>query len=282
MRWRKGRRSTNIEDRRGKRGFGKGPAGVKLSGGVIILALVASVLLGQNPIEVLGLLAGGQTPARPQKTSQVNDEAADFVSVILADTEDTWMTLFRAEGQNYRPPKLVLYSEMVRSACGMNSAASGPFYCPGDYKVYLDLSFLRELQRYGAHGDFAVAYVIGHEIGHHVQNLVGTSQRIRQLQKRSSKKEGNALSVLVELQADCYAGVWAHHGHKQRSILEEGDVDEGIKAAESVGDDRMMQIAGQRVHPDAFTHGSSEQRSQWFRTGLNTGSVDACNTFAQL
>lgn len=284
MRWRRGRRSANVEDRRGG-GFRGASGGVKLSGGVILLALVASFLLGENPLQILGSMGGGQTSSAPQSrqpANRGNDEAADFVSVVLADTEDTWSDLFRSAGQRYQAPKLVLYSDGVQSACGMNSAASGPFYCPGDSKVYLDLSFLRELQKFGAHGDFAVAYVIAHEIGHHVQNLVGTSRKIRQLQMRSSKREANALSVLVELQADCFAGVWANHAHRQRNILEQGDVEEGLNAAASVGDDRMLRMAGRRVHPDAFTHGSSKQRTQWFRLGLKTGDLDTCNTFAQV
>ena len=170
---------------------------------------------------------------------------------------------------------------MVHSACGMSSAATGLFYCPGDSKVYFDLSFINELQRFGAHGDFSVAYVIAHEVAHHVQNLEGTSDKIRQIQMRSNKKDANALSVLVELQADCYAGVWAYHAHKQRNILEQGDIEEGLNAAASVGDDRMLRMAGRSVNPDAFTHGSSEQRAEWFRKGLKTGMVKSCDTFSQ-
>jgi predicted metalloprotease len=191
--------------------------------------------------------------------------------------------MFSAAGQAYPPPKLVLFSDLVDSACGMNSTATGPFYCPSDRKVYLDLGFLRELKQLGVSGDFAVAYVIAHEVGHHVQNVVGTERRFRQLQSRvRSRAEGNALSVLMELQADCYAGVWAHHADSQRQLLEEGDIEEGLNAAAAIGDDRIQRMGGRGVNPDAFTHGSSQQRVQWFRTGLQSGSVDTCNTFAQL
>jgi predicted metalloprotease len=254
---------------------------------MIILALVASFLLGQNPLEVLnsmggiGALTSPSAPATPTKSSPEDDTVADFLSVVLADTEDTWNGIFSQAGARYRPPKLVLYSDMVRSACGMNSAASGPFYCPGDEKVYFELGFLNELQRFGAHGDFAVAYVIAHEIGHHVQNLIGTSNKVRAKQSRSNKRDVNALSVLLELQADCYAGVWARKAHKQRQILEQGDIEEGLGAAASVGDDRLMRAAGRSAHPDAFTHGSAKQRTAWFRTGLDSGDIQSCDTFAQ-
>ena len=282
MRWKTGRRSTNVEDRRGLK---VSPRGFKLGGGTIILVLVGSLLFNQNPLELLSRLQSGQMTAETQvenKPSSAEEDAiADFISVILADTEDTWSQIFAASNYQYQPPKLVLYSDMVHSACGMSSAATGPFYCPGDSKVYFDLSFINELQRFGAHGDFSVAYVIAHEVAHHVQNLEGTSDKIRQIQMRSNKKHANALSVLMELQADCYAGVWAHHAHKQRDILEQGDIEEGLNAAASVGDDRMLRMAGRSVNPDAFTHGSSEQRAEWFRKGLKTGSVNSCDTFSQ-
>lgn len=282
MRWRTGRRSTNIEDRRGSR---RSPRGIKLGGGTIILILIGSLLFNQNPLELLGYLEGGammaETPAERKLISPEEDAAADFVAVILADTEDTWSQIFAASNLRYQPPKLVLYSDMVHSACGMNTAATGPFYCPGDRKVYFDLSFINELQRFGAHGDFSVAYVIAHEVAHHVQNLEGTSDRIRQLQMRLNQKDANTLSVLMELQADCYAGVWAHHAHQQRNILEQGDIEEGLNAAASVGDDRMLRMAGRSVNPDAFTHGSSVQRAEWFQKGLETGSVNSCDTFSQ-
>ncbi|MDH3639941.1 MAG: zinc metallopeptidase [Gammaproteobacteria bacterium] len=286
MRWRIGRRSTNIEDRRG-RGPARLPRGAKLGGGAGILVLLAVLFLGQDLGQILSMLGAApgpevSTPQVPTRTpGQQPDAAADFVSVVLADTEDTWESLFASQGERYNPPKMVLYEGMVQSACGFNSAAAGPFYCPGDDKVYLDLGFLRELQRMGASGDFAVAYVIAHEIGHHVQNLVGTSKKVRELQSRVGRGDANALSVLAELQADCYAGVWAYHAHQQRNILEQGDVEEGINAAAAVGDDRLMKMAGRGVHPESFTHGSSKQRMHWFQTGLQSGRLDTCNTFAQ-
>jgi len=259
--------------------------GMKLGGGTILLVLVASFLLGQNPLEMLAMLAGDSqlsTPQSPPPRPEEKDEASDFVSVILGSTEDVWGQMFAKEGQQYPPPKLVLFSDGVESACGMNSSATGPFYCPGDRKVYLDLSFLSELQRLGASGDFAVAYVIAHEIGHHIQNLIGTEQKLRQIQSRaSSQEEVNALSVRLELQADCYAGLWAKHAESQRPILEQGDIEEGLKAAAAIGDDRLQRMGGRRVNPDAFTHGSSAQREQWFRTGFQTGNLDACDTFSQ-
>ncbi len=282
MRWQKGRRSSNIEDRRGQR-MGRG---VKLGGGVTIIAIVAALFLGQDPGAILSILDALQqqtgapsTAPSASSTAGSNDEASDFVSVVLADTEDTWSGLFSAAGQRYQPPKLVLFSDIVQSACGINSAASGPFYCPPDQRVYLDLSFSNELQRMGASGDFAMAYVIDHEIGHHVQNLVGVSAQVQQLQSRSSRSDANALSLLTELQADCYAGVWAHHGHRQRNILELGDVEEAIGAASAVGDDRLLKAAGRRVHPDSFTHGSSEQRIHWLSVGLKSGDIKSCDTF---
>ncbi len=282
MRWKTGRRSSNVEDRRG---LSAAPRGLKLGGGTIILALVASLLLGQNPLEVLSSLGGGAFEAGPtaqrKPTSKQDDDVVDFLKVVLGDTEDTWNKIFSESNFRYQPPKLVVYQDMVQSACGMNSSATGPFYCPADQNVYFDTGFLNELRRFGANGDFAVAYVIAHEVGHHIQNLEGTSNKIRKMQMRSSKKDGNALSVLMELQADCYAGVWAHHGHQQRNILEQGDIEEGLNAAAAVGDDRMLRMAGRSVNPDAFTHGSAKQRTRWFHQGLKSGKVSSCDTFAQ-
>lgn len=211
--------------------------------------------------------------------SAANGESADFVSVILADTEDAWGQLFQAEGARYQPPTLVLYNDAVRSACGLGSSAVGPFYCPGDQQVYLDLSFLDDLRRLGAPGDFAFAYVIAHEVGHHVQNLLGTSAQVQQMRSRVDQVSGNRLSVMLELQADCFAGVWAHHAHQHRQMLEPGDLEEGLQAAAAVGDDRLQRRAGQAVSPDAFTHGSSEQRSFWFRQGFASGDLNRCDTF---
>jgi predicted metalloprotease len=281
MLWKKGRQSDNLEDRRA---INVGGSGLKLSGGVLVVVMLLGLALGENPLELLALLSQGtggglSSPATSaQKTA--SDETARFVSVILADTEDTWASIFSGLGKRYQEPKLVLFSDQVSSACGFNSAATGPFYCPGDQKVYIDLEFFRELDSLGAPGDFAQAYVIGHEIGHHVQNLLGISGKVHDLQLRSSKTEANALSVLLELQADCYAGVWAHHANKQRKLLEPGDVDEGMRAAAAIGDDRLLRRAGRQASPESFTHGASEQRVYWLSKGLASGNISSCNTFA--
>ncbi len=277
MRWRGGRRSTNVEDRRGR----AVSSGAKLGGGATLIVIVIALLLGKDPSELLSLVGGGTNTVQQPVNTQVNDEAADFVSVVLADTEDTWSALFSQRGGRYEPPRLVLFTDSVQSACGMSTAATGPFYCPGDRQVYIDLSFFRELHKLGAPGDFAQAYVLGHEIGHHLQTLLGTEREVRKAQRQASKKQSNALSVLMELQADCYAGVWAHHAHRQRNILEPGDLKEGLTAAASIGDDRLQRMAGRAVNPDAFTHGTSKQRVQWFKIGLDQGNVDKCNTFSQ-
>jgi predicted metalloprotease len=212
-----------------------------------------------------------------------DDEASRFVRAVLADTEDVWGDQFTRAGRQYVEPTLVLFTEAVQSACGMNSAAVGPFYCPADQKVYIDLSFYRDLAaRFGAPGDFAQAYVIAHEVGHHVQNLLGVSDRVYQLRRRSSEEEANALSVRQELQADCLAGVWAHHAHEQRQLLEEGDVEEGLTAAAAIGDDRLQRQAGRYVTPESFTHGTSAQRVEWFRRGMQSGSVQECDTFGSV
>lgn len=278
MRWREGRRSKNIEDRRGSRM----PRSVKAGGGLAVVAAIAALLFANDFGPLINLIGG--TVMSPSQTVQENlpasaqdDTAAEFVSVILADTEDVWGPIFRQNGGQYRPPKLVLFNDAVQSACGVNSAQSGPFYCPGDQKAYLDLSFLNELKRLGAKGDFAVAYVISHEIGHHVQTLVGTAEKVRQMQSRMGRADRNALQVMAELQADCYAGVWAHHAHKNRKLLEAGDIEEGINAAQAIGDDRLTQG---RVHPDSFTHGTSAQRAKWLQIGLRTGDINQCDTFS--
>jgi predicted metalloprotease len=252
-----------------------------MGGGLTLLIVVAVLLLGGDPTTLLEV-AGEAAPTQTRPVSPAEDEMADFVTVVLGFTEDTWGEIFAAAGQTYREPSLVLFTDMVQSACGMNTAATGPFYCPPDRKVYIDLGFFRELERIGGAGDFARAYVIGHEVGHHVQNLVGTSNAVRQAQARSgSQGEANRLSVAMELQADCYAGVWAHHMNRRGggSILEPGDVDEGLQAAASIGDDRLMRSAGRAANPESFTHGTSEQRATWLRRGLETGSVEACDTF---
>ncbi|NNE36247.1 MAG: zinc metallopeptidase [Rhodothermales bacterium] len=279
MDWKSGRRSSNVEDRRGSRPVARG---VKLGGGAIILALLASFLLGEDPTQILRQIGAQQQQQSTQAPagSGQTDEASEFVRVILADTEDVWGQIFRDSGSRYSEPTLVLFTDAVNSACGYNSAATGPFYCPGDQKVYLDLGFLRELQRLGAPGDFAFAYVIAHEVGHHIQTLTGVSAQVRQMQQRLGQADRNRLSVLQELQADCYAGLWARRAEETKNRLEDGDIEEGLRAAASIGDDRLQKMAGRRVQVEAFTHGSSAERVRWFKTGLETGSVSACDTFA--
>jgi predicted metalloprotease len=288
MRWRDGRRSENVEDRRGSR-IGLGGSGMRLGGGGILLLLLGAWLLGVNPLTVLSVLAGGggETLQLPDASQQSpagggapTDAGADFVSVVLADTEDTWTELFGQSGARYAPPKLVLFTQLVRSGCGTAQAAMGPFYCPLDQTVYIDLDFYRELRdRFGAPGDFAQAYVIAHEVGHHVQALLGTSEQVRAAQQRAGEAQANALSVRLELQADCYAGVWAHHANRARQVLEAGDVEEGLAAAAAIGDDRLQQQSQGQVVPEAFTHGSSKQRVEWFGRGMETGSLEHCDTF---
>jgi len=285
MRWRGERQSDNVEDIRYEGGPARMGSGMKIGGGTALVIILLSLLLGQDPTQWLRIFSAvvPNAPQQQQQRPTQNDEGKQFVSTILASTEDVWGSMFSASRQTYPPPKLVLFTDGVESACGMNSAATGPFYCPRDQKVYLDLGFLNELQRLGASGDFAVAYVIAHEIGHHIQNVVGTERQFRQMQSQvSSQEQANVLSVLMELQADCYAGVWANHADSQRKILEQGDIEEGLKAAAAIGDDRLQRMAGRRVNPDGFTHGSSQQRVQWFRTGLESGNINNCNTFAQL
>jgi hypothetical protein len=291
MRWRTGRRSENVEDLRGAR-VGLPRGGLRIGGGGLIVLLLGAWLLGVNPLMVLQLLAGaGGTGAEisegspgpglpPGPGGAPRDEGADFVSVVLADTEDTWTELFARAGARYEAPRLVLFTDLVRSACGMAQAAMGPFYCPADRKVYIDLGFYRDLrERFGAPGDFAQAYVIAHEVGHHVQTLLGTSQDVHARRQQVPEPMANELSVRLELQADCYAGVWANHAHRARQILEQGDVEEGLNAAAAIGDDRIQRQTQGSVVPEAFTHGSSEQRVRWFRRGLEQGSVEACDSF---
>jgi len=278
MRWEFGRRSDNVEDRRGGRSVSPGLVGGGLGG--LILTLIA-IFLGVDPaiIEQVAPRDGGSS-SPTQTTSQPKDEMGQFVSVVLADTEDTWNPLFRQMGRNYREPKLVLFENSVQSACGYASSAVGPFYCPPDQKVYLDLSFFRDLKnKLGAPGDFAQAYVIAHEVGHHVQNLIGISDEVRRVQNGVGQVQANQLSVRLELQADCFAGIWAHHAQRQRQIIEQGDVEEAMNAAASIGDDRLQKQAKGYVVPESFTHGSSAQRVKWFKRGIQTGKVDACNTF---
>jgi predicted metalloprotease len=292
MRWRQGRRSENVEDRRGQRMPMGG--GMRIGGMGLLLLLLVMWLMGADPMTLLSILAGGgdgsvtqvdprgyETQAPAPQPGGPQDEQAEFVSVVLGDTEDTWTELFAQAGQRYEPPKLVLFTDVVRSACGMAQSAMGPFYCPLDQKVYIDLGFYRDLQqRFRAPGDFAQAYVIAHEVGHHIQTLTGISQQVQQHRQRVSQEQGNQLSVMLELQADCLAGVWAHHAHRSRQILEQGDVEEGLNAAAAIGDDRIQRRTQGTVVPESFTHGSSEQRVTWFRRGLESGDMEACDTFS--
>jgi len=276
------RQSSNIEDRRGMRPV---RTGVGLSiGGVLFLVVLS--LLGINPLPFLGVATKApevqmQESAQPYQESPQEAHLREMTAVVLADTEETWNALLPQYGVQYQEPALVLFSGAVQSACGTAEAAMGPFYCPLDQKVYIDMSFYDDLsQRFGAPGDFAQAYVIAHEVGHHVQNLVGTAEKVQAAQQRMPKVQANELSVRMELQADCYAGVWAHHAARSRQLLESGDVEEGLGAASAIGDDRIQRETQGRVVPDAFTHGSSEQRVRWFRRGLETGNPADCDTFA--
>ncbi len=279
MRWERGRRSDNIEDRRGMRVSGRGLAGGGL--GAIVLALVA-MYFGVDPAVVLNQ-AGNLAPTeqtQPASFSPEEERLKDFMAVVLADTEDVWGALFRDSGRQYEQPKLVLFSGAVQSACGFAQAAMGPFYCPADRKLYLDMSFFNDLaQRHGAPGDFAQAYVVAHEVGHHVQTLLGVAEQVHAARSRAGEAEGNALQVRMELQADCFAGVWAHHAQRARQVLEPGDVEEALAAAAGVGDDRLQQQARGYVVPESFTHGSSEQRMRWFQRGMQTGDATQCDTF---
>ncbi|HEX8177690.1 MAG TPA: neutral zinc metallopeptidase [Pyrinomonadaceae bacterium] len=278
MRWRSERQSSNIEDRRGS---GRGLAVGGGLGTIVVLAL--ALLFGGDPRAILEQLqGGGQQTSGPQSSKSANpaeEESKQFTSAVLASTEDIWTDIFRKEGRQYNQPKLVLFRNVVDSACGQASSAVGPFYCPGDYKVYLDLTFFDELRsRFRAPGDFAQAYVVAHEIGHHVQKLLGTSDRVDAMRGRVSEREMNQLSVRLELQADFYAGVWAYYAQK-KGLLEVGDVEEALNAATAIGDDRLQRESQGRVVPDSFTHGTSEQRARWFRKGLETGDIRQGDTF---
>jgi predicted metalloprotease len=278
------RRSTNVEDRRGMR-VGRPVIGIGLGGLAIMLVLS---LLGINPLPFMaGLQQAQQQDPQMQQSDQPYQEGAEeaalreMTEVVLADTEDTWSQVLPGYGIDYQPPTLVLFSEMVKSDCGGASAASGPFYCPLDQKVYLDMTFYQELQqRFGAPGDFAQAYVIAHEVGHHVQNLVGTAQKVREAQEQAGQAQANDLSVRMELQADCFAGVWAATAQRSRQLLSAGDVEEALGAASAIGDDRIQRQTQGYVVPDAFTHGSGEQRQRWFMRGFEAGRPDNCDTFA--
>ncbi len=278
MRWRTGRRSSNVEDRRGMRMSARGRKGGGI--GIIVLALVA-MYFGVDPSIVLNM-AGPTTTTQtePARIDPAQAELADFVSVVLADTEDTWHGLFGKAGKSYEEPVLVMFSGAVQSACGMGEAAMGPFYCPADHKVYIDLSFYHDLKaRHSAPGDFAQAYVIAHEVGHHVQTLLGISKRVHATRQQVSETEANQLSVRQELQADCFAGLWAHHADRARNVVESGDIEEALNAASSIGDDRLQKQARGYVTPESFTHGSSTQRVRWFKRGWESGDLSSCNTF---
>ncbi len=291
MLWRGRRQSRNIEDRRAAGGGGgfRGRRGAGLGLGTIVIVLAVSYFLGADPATLLRLVEQGTPPAPAREDAQAPaagagpaDELGQMVAVVLADTEDVWADLFRASGRAYEPATLVLFSDGVSSACGYNSAAVGPFYCPADRNVYIDLGFFDELdRRFGAPGDFAQAYVIAHEVGHHVQNLLGISADAHRLRSRAGRERANDISVRQELQADCFAGVWAHHAQARWQILEAGDVEEGLGAASAIGDDRLQREAGRRVQPESWTHGSSEMRVRWFRRGLDSGQPGACDTFSE-
>jgi predicted metalloprotease len=283
MRWRGYRTSDNVEDRRGMRVPGGGMA---IGGGGLLLLVVLALVTGQDPSVILDTIGQSQVSV-DSGTDEVGrqgapaDEAGQFTSVVLASTEDVWNRLLPGQGTSYSEPTLVLFSGAVQSACGFASAAVGPFYCPADRKVYLDLSFFQDLERnFGAPGDFAQAYVVAHEVGHHVQRLLGISDRVSQAQQRLSRDQANALSVRLELQADCLAGVWGHHANREARMLEPGDVDEGLRAAAAIGDDRMQRRSSGTVQPESWTHGSSEMRARWLRRGLESGDPSQCDTFA--
>jgi predicted metalloprotease len=284
MRWQGNRESENVEDRRdsgGGGGFRLGGGGIGI--GTIAIALVAGWIFGINPHTVLGLLSGEggapQTQSAPH-APPANDQMAKFVSTVLADTEDVWEQVFAKAGKRYRDPKLVLFRGATPTACGTGQAAMGPFYCPGDEKVYIDLDFYETLKRrLGAPGDFAQAYVIAHEVGHHVQHLLGITDKVDGMRGRVSEAQANAMSVRLELQADCFAGVWANHANRTRQVLEEGDVDEALNAASQIGDDTLQRKSQGQVVPESFTHGTSRQRVTWFKRGLQSGDLQQCNTF---
>lgn len=278
MKWVGRRQSSNVEDRRG---FSGGHLAV--GGGLVgIIVVVLNLLMGGDPGQVLNQMQQSDQQAPYQATAE-EDSLAAFVSVVLADNEDVWNSIFQQMGQQYQEPNLVMFTGSTQSGCGYASAATGPFYCPADEKVYIDLSFYKELRdRFGASGDFAMAYVVAHEVGHHVQNLLGTSAKVQQLQQQAGEKAGNRYSVALELQADFYAGVWAHYDQKMKNVLEPGDIDEALNAANAIGDDRLQKMSQGYVVPDAFTHGTSQQRMYWFKKGYDTGDPSKGNTFDEV
>jgi predicted metalloprotease len=281
VRWDDLRQSSNVEDVRGS--TGGGGRGLKLGIGGTLLALVASYFLGIDPRVILGLMSAvpNQSPQPVAAQGAPTDEQGRFIAAVLGETEDTWSAIFKANGATYVPPKLVLYRNQMPTACGTGSAAAGPFYCPLDRKVYLDLGFFQQLSdEFHAPGQFAEAYVLAHEVGHHVQNLLGIADKVRAAQQRASEAQANQLSVRLELQADCFAGVWAKHADETKHILEQGDVDAALRAASAVGDDTIQTRAQGYVVPESFTHGSAAERTSWFKRGLANGSIQDCDTFA--
>jgi len=290
MKWRSARRSSNVEDRRGMGGGGGGGGGggMKLGIGGIAIVVVIGLLLGKNPLEMLGLVAdlqqppGSSQPSGAPQAPPADDEASQFVASILGETEDVWSAIFQASGETYPPPRLVLFTGSVQSACGGATAAVGPFYCPADRKVYIDLSFFRQMeQRLGGGGEFAEAYVIAHEVGHHVQTITGVSARVNDIRRRGGNVEGaDGPLVRQELQADCFAGLWAHHAQKRHAWLEPGDLEQALNTAAAIGDDALQRQGRGQVVPDSFTHGTAEQRVRWFRLGFETGDYARCDTFA--
>ncbi|WP_313302700.1 neutral zinc metallopeptidase [Diaphorobacter sp.] len=284
MRWEGNRESSNVEDRRGSGGGGM-IGGRSIGIGTVVVALIGWGVFGINPLTTIGVLSGGggqpQVQQGPAKAPPANDQQAKFVSTVLASTEDVWTQVFKQGGAQYREPKLVIFRGAVPTACGTGQSAMGPFYCPGDQKVYLDMDFFDTMSRQlGAPGEFARAYVIAHEVGHHVQTLLGTTGKVDSMRGRVSQRDQNALSVRLELQADCYAGIWANHSQQAKNWLDQSDIESAINAAQQIGDDKLQRQQTGTVRPDAFTHGSSAQRVRWFTTGLKTGSVQSCDTFS--
>lgn len=289
MKWEGNRQSDNVEDHRGSGGGGGGGFGLggkSIGIGTIVLALIGSAVFGINPMTMLSMLSGGGGPVPAQQApgpaqAPANDRETQFVRTVLADTEDTWTKLFTEQGRTYNAPTLRLFDGVTQTACGTGQSASGPFYCPGDSKIYIDLDFYRTMQqRFGVTGEFAQAYVIAHEVAHHVQNELGIMEKVNAARQQAGEREANAMSVRVELQADCLSGVWAHHANQARSIIEAGDVEAALKAATAIGDDNLQRQSQGHVTPDSFTHGSSEQRVRWFSRGLESGRVKECDTFA--
>jgi hypothetical protein len=289
MKWEGQRESSNVEDRRDEEGGGGGFGfgGRSIGIGTIVIAIVGGAIFGVNPLTILSFLSGGGAPvqhsappAQPRPHSPQDDQMKAFVSTVLADTEDVWTQVFQQRGAQYRDPKLVLFRNATRTACGQGESAMGPFYCPADEKVYIDLAFYDTLRsRLGAPGDFAQAYVIAHEVGHHVQKLLGISAKVDAARRSADKVRSNALSVRLELQADCFAGVWANHAQQTKQIIEAGDIEEALNAASQIGDDTLQRHAQGTVVPESFTHGTSAQRVHWFKQGWESGSVEQCNTF---